>query len=812
MGAAVAGRRARARGAVMLLAGLAAMACAPSKSASLDEPPRPAALEPAVGAGDDLYLEVFVNGASTDLIGHFSRAADGGLSAEPDELREVGILPAAQALQPDGLVALRDLPGISFVYDEIAQTLSFEAGDAERAARVIDARAASERAPVDPASGSGALLNYSLLASTGRGDLDEIWSLEGVSATLEPRLFGRFGVLDHAMIVAGDGHGLGGTTRLATTWTAADVGAMRTVRIGDVVTGGLFWTRPVRLGGLQVQSDFGLRPDLVTFPVPSLSGTAAVPSTVDVYLDNARQYSTNVPAGPFQISHLPVVEGGATARLVVRDSRGVEAVSESAFFASSRLLASGLFDYSAEMGLARRFFGLRSNDYDSRPMGSATLRYGLNDRLTLEGHAEGGAGLANGGLGGVFAIGSLGVAALSGAASTGTRGTGFQAAAEVRFDFGGLLLNARSQRTIGSYEDIASVTAEDFAIERTPGLLLSRRPPRAIDQMALSVPLVFDPSTLNFSFTRLETEFSRVEEIVGVSYSRPLPGNASLFASGFSSLDGRDAGLFAGLSISLAGRVTASVSGFAEGGSPGGVAEIARSPSSAEGDYGWRLRGGAGTTTSAAVSYNAAPARLDAGVETLDGDYRATARVEGALVASGGGAYPTRRIDDAFAVVDVGAPDVEVFSQNRLVGRTGRDGRILVPDLQSNQANDLSFDPAALPLDAVVEATRQSVTPAIRSGTVVSFGVAARGQAALVEFRRADGGFVPVGSIGRQGDGTAFVVGYDGQAYVAGLQASNDLVVEDGERGPCLARFAYVRNGEQPMISGVICRPMGSVP
>lgn len=792
----------------LLLAGVAAALCF-GPALALDEPPRPGALEELSGPGEDLYLEVFVNGVSTDLVGHFMQRPN-GLAAEPDELREVGILPVAQALQPDGTVRLGDLPGVSFSYDEGAQTLSFQTGEAGRAARVIDARPERARDEAEPAADFGALLNYSLLASTGSGALGDIWSLQGVSATLEPRLFGRFGVLDHGMIVAGDRRGFDTTTRLSTTFTASDVGAMRTVRVGDLVTGGLFWTRPVRLGGLQVQSDFGLRPDLVTFPVPSLSGTAAVPSTVDVYLDNARQYSTNVPAGPFQISNLPVVEGGSTARIVVRDPTGLERVSESAFFASTRLLAPGLFDYSAEIGLARRFYGLRSNDYDDRPMGSATLRYGLNERLTLEGHAEGGDGLVNGGVGGVVAVGALGVAALSGAASTSDRGTGLQAAGQVQFDFGGLRFNARSQRTFGAYDDIASITAEGFEFDETPGLLIARRPPKAIDQVALSVPLGFDPSTLNFSFTRLETEFDGVEEIAGLSYSRSLPGNASLFASGFTSLDGRDAGVFAGLSIAFANRVNASVSGFAEGDSPGGAVELSRSPSSTQGDYGWRLRAGAQTTSSAAVTYNAAPARLDAGLETFRGDVRATARVEGAVVASGGGAYLTRRIDDAFAVVDVGAPDVEVFSQNRLVGRTGRDGRILVPGLRANERNDLSFDPTALPLDVVVDQTRRSVTPAVRSGAVVSFGVDAQGAAALVEFRRADGSFVPVGSTGELADGSSFVVGYDGQGYVPGLAARNEVVIRDAEGGTCRASFAYARTEGQTMIHDVLCQAMGS--
>ncbi|MGY3695904.1 hypothetical protein ACVIGA_005984 [Bradyrhizobium sp. USDA 3240] len=37
----------------------------------------------------------------------------------------------------------------------------------------------------------------------------------------------------------------------------------------------------MRLGGVQMQTNFALRPDLVTLPIPALSGSAAVPSTLD---------------------------------------------------------------------------------------------------------------------------------------------------------------------------------------------------------------------------------------------------------------------------------------------------------------------------------------------------------------------------------------------------------------------------------------------------------------------------------------------------------------------------------------------------
>ena len=772
--------------------------------------PPPAAAEDVAGSAEalDLYLEVFVNGVSSELVGHFRRRADGAFFAEPEELREVGIAPAAQATGRDGWVALDALPGVAFDYDEAAQTIAFTSGDEGRAARVVDAARFGEAGPIEPETGTGALMNYSLLASTATGAFDDLWSLDGLSAVLEPRLYGPFGVLDHSMIVSGGDGRFEDMRRLSTTWSFSDTSDLRTYRIGDVVTGGLSWTRPVRLGGLQVQSDFALRPDLVTFPVPSLSGSAAVPSTVEVYLDNARRYSAEVPAGPFEIANLPVVEGGSTARLVVRDAQGVERVTQTPFFASTRLLAPGLADYSAEFGFARRSYGVRSDDYDDRPMGSASLRYGWTEALTLEAHGEGGEGLANGGLGAVFTLGSLGVASLAGAASRSDEGTGALVAAQLQAEWSGIVLNARSQRTFGPYDDIASVTAEPLT---TPGLvpdvLIARRQPRELDQIGLSFPLGFDPSTLSVSLARIRTEFDETSEIAGLSWSRALPGNASLFASGFASLDGRQAGLYAGLSFPLGERINGQIAGFADSEILGGTAEITRSAGRAVGDYGWRLRAGAETTSAAAFTYNAAGAQIEAGVESFDGDLRASARAEGAVVFAGGRPHLTRRIDDAFALVDIGAPGVEVLFENRPVGRSGADGRILVPDLRSNERNDLSFDPQGLPLDMTIGATRRTVVPARRSGASVDFGLEPDAQAALVSFRRPDGGFVAAGSAVRL-NGEEVLIGYDGQAYLPRVEARNEAMVEDAERGPCLARFDFSKNSEQTMVSDVACVPL----
>ena len=162
------------------------------------------------------------------------------------------------------------------------------------------------------------------------------------------------------------------------------------------------------MGGVQVRRDFTLQADVVRQPVPVISGTAAVPSTVDVYVNGLRSFSQTVNSGPFNISNLQNLASGGTARVVVRDASGRQVEQQLQLNPTALLLRPGLTDFSVEGGLARRNFGILSNDYDRRFLASASLRHGFNPNITLEAHAEGGAGLINAGVGAVAGLGAFG--------------------------------------------------------------------------------------------------------------------------------------------------------------------------------------------------------------------------------------------------------------------------------------------------------------------------------------------------------------------------------------------------------------------
>src|SRR6185295_4742366 len=144
---------------------------------------------------------------------------------------------------------------------------------------------------------------------------------------------------------------------------------------------------PVRFAGIQYARNFAVQPGYITMPLPGVSGSAAIPSVVDVYVNSTLQGQQQVSPGPFELRNVPVPSGGGRVQLVIHDLLGREIVSEQSYYASAQLLRGGLHDFSWEAGFLREAFGRRSNRYGSF-FASTTHRYGFSDRMTGEATAQ----------------------------------------------------------------------------------------------------------------------------------------------------------------------------------------------------------------------------------------------------------------------------------------------------------------------------------------------------------------------------------------------------------------------------------------
>ena len=769
-------------------------------------------IDPAIGddAGMPLYLEVLINGHPTNLVAEFVQTGKGRFATTAKELDELGIqVPAGK--KPDDLIELSALDA-SATYDEEQQRLDIHIA-AERLKPTFLDLAGSRKPPEITPGGTGFVLNYSLFAS-GHSDAQFTHAVfDGVSAQLEGRVYSPLGTFSSDGLVRSSGTARNAQAiRLQTHWTHVDVDKVVLYRAGDVISAGPSWARSLRLGGVQVRRNFRLRPDIITTPLPAFSGTATVPTVIDVYVNNLKVHSGEVPPGPFTIANVPALSQSGVARLVMHEASGREVVRERRFYVSPRLLRKGLMEYSITAGVPRRDFGVRSFDYDWRyPVAVGSVRYGLSDTLALHAHAEAAKDVGLVGGGATFLLFDRALLEAAGAVSHGRLGTGFLSHLTMETRLFGLSLNASSLRTFGDLADVASMAALRRQTTTDSAVLAGIFMPRALESLSLGYALEDHGASFSLGLVHARSRDGTTTNTLNFGYNQNLFGKASLYVTAFVDFDHpKQPGIFAGISMPLGGDASASF----------GLQRDARGRTRATASYdkplrmkdnsvGWRARVTYGDLKSveASLAWRSPVATFRGTAMRIGKGTLAQASVDGAIVIADGALFASNRIHDAFAIVNAGAPGVRVRHENREVGRTRGDGRLLVPSLRSLDRNKISIDPETLPVDAVIDEDKTYVTPGLHAGVVVNFNTRRLKQAALVILHDARGKPLPPGTEVRlHGAKETFVVGYDGETFLDGLKRHN-VVEADTEEGTCTARFDFRPGKEvQPVIGPVRCR------
>jgi len=796
-------------------------AVARADNAVVPDLPSPA---PATHAQDvELRLDLRLRGRSTGILAQARRGGDGALRVKGGDLRDAGLQIAGADAQT--WVRLDSVAGLTCRYLETQQTLDCDAPDWLLAPRVYNATP-TEPPPLRARADYGAALGYDLysgLARWGAGG-SPAYSLSTVSATLDARLFTPYATLQQTGLL-GEGLPTGGAgLRYDTTAEYVDDDRLFALRGGDFVSGGLDWSRPARMGGVQIASDFSPRPDLVLHPMPSVGGSAAVPTSVDVYMNDFKVFSQSVEAGPYRIANLPAMGEAGTAMLALRDSSGKEATVSAPYFVSPRLLSQGLVGWDLDAGWARTNYGLASFSYDPRPVGEATLRYGLRDTITLESHAEGGAGLFNGGAGATFDVLGRGVvdAAVAGSDYRGERG--LQLALGARTGFAGFDLELSTQRAFGDYLDLAAVTAP-----HTPTLSaslnaafggwlteVSFNPPRAVDRASLGYGQASAWGRVTASLTSLQSDAMPSQRLASLGYVHALGRHGEIAINGFAgSLGGaRTLGALAGLSWTFDDGLSASVQGGRDMTGPASQISAARTGDESVGSSSWRAT--ASNTAGGAIDLDGAYvtryARLEASASRVGAGAAASAQtsadVQGSLVLVGGEVAAGPPLRGSFALVDVGLPGVAVTADNRPVGTTDGFGRLLVTDLNPFETYAIGVDPLSAPQGADFVRTQQSLRLRDASGALVELKAARDAHGAEVRLVDAAGKPIEAGNAASVNGGAASLVGYDGRVYFPELAAHNrGLVTPAG----CVFAFDYPAAGRgatiRPTIGPIACAP-----
>lgn len=760
-------------------------------------PPPPDAQ--AINSEAVFQLAIVLNHYDTGLVVPVTKRSGAFFISSADLLR-AGLPPEHV---PTGEVNLSTLSQVRVEYDSAAQRLLLTVPRDWVASRVTSF--SEQTAQNKPHFGRGALLNYDLYTNRTEhlGGQASLWH--------EFRYFNEKGSLSSTGYVRenfdGNADQQQGYVRYDTTVLMTNEEDAITWSAGDVISDALSWSSSVRMGGISYGRDFSLRPDLVTWPLPEFSGEAAVPTSVDLFINGYRSGSTQLQPGPFTLTNLPYINGAGDAVLITTDALGRQVSTTLPFYVTSDLLNAGLSDGAVTLGSLRRNYGIKNFDYGPAA-GSGSYRYGMTDWLTLEGHAEGAEELALGGVGTVVKLGRFGVVN-----SAYTR-------SHMRGEDGGQI-NWGYQYSTSTF----SVATQHTRRDREFGNLALYDQPTVYDENdkpIASLSRNTDQYSLTFNlgqYGNIGTAWIGVEsfdrqktELLNLSWSRNLWGRSSVYLAASRDRQQGDWTFALSLQVPLGERESAAVS-FEKTPDAGSTQRINYNHSMpSDGGFSWNM---AWANQSQSDNYQQATLGWrNSNIELQGGGYGEQdmmtwwGEAMGSLVLMDGELFAANKINDAFVVISTdGHPDVPVNYENQPVGKTNNHGYLLVSGVSAYYPASYSINTLNLPADTRLKETERRVAVRRHSGYLVDFPMEQERVASVI-LHDAQGQVLPVGSLVSRAARSNAVVGYDGIAWLENLDDVNalDVTMPDGKH--CQATLTVDANPEHKLktYGPLVCR------
>lgn len=681
------------------------------------------------------------------------------------------------------------IPGIQCVYDKKLQSLLLMAE-----IPLLPTYTLSGKVSEQPTYNKhfGALLNYNTSLTKFNNlpvslDILQQWRMFTPSGSFETT--GNY----HAVFGSQTEESLEGLVRYDSHFTQYDERNQRVVRIGDFVSSGGTWSRQYRMGGLRIATDFSLQPNFIAYPTPEIIGSSILPSSVELYINNSRQFIGSAQPGSFQIEYAPTTTGLSTATIQTQDARGRYTEQSLQFYVATNLLKPGVSDYDLNLGYLREEYGRTSFDYDSSLMTVGNLRYGLNNNITGNFHYELSGRLKNLGLGVDLKLGNYGI--LSPAVAYGNAGNkqGFLSSIAYSYQARRWGLSTRWISRERQYQDIG--TLNEARLSKREAQISTAY---ALDNgTALSVNYfdyeVFDePATrvVNLGFSKSHTQASMSASIsysiepesawnVNFTFSMPL-GRRS--RGGIRSFDGSDSSSQSYLSFNT----------------------VSEQPNF------WNV---SGLLSLNQKNYAArANIRTNNNEWTVSGFQRENSSgmfgdVSGSLVLFDNQLYSGERIADTFAIVSTdGIKDVPVYVENQRLGQTNDNGFFLITGVPAYNTMRVSIGTQGLPLNSQIDKPTKSFSGARGNAALVNFKINTV-RSALAVLVDEQGNYLPVGQEVQLNNGAFNTsIGWDGEVYLENVKSNNVLTVSFDDR-TCEITFDYeTKTNQIPTIGPLICK------
>ncbi len=613
------------------------------------------------------------------------------------------------------------IDGASASFDPATQTLNMKvAGTAFNSGNYNEHYVAKQQ--ID-ASANGGFLNYDLFYQNTQPAT--------LSGLVEAGAFFHDGTLTSRFIMS-DLNGHHDLYRLDSQYIRDYPEDAATLVIGDSISDASAWSRSVYFGGIQWHSNFGIRPDLQTLPLPSISGTAAVPSTADLYVDNVLRQHQVVDAGPFTLANVPAFSGQGNLMVVVRDPLGREQLYTQSYLSSPSLLKQGISEDGFEAGALRENYGQHGANYGPE-FGSAEWRYGINEASTLELHAEQSQGLAAAGAGLSRGLGTFGVASLGAAASHDGPNNGVLVYGQFDHQTPLYGVSLRSQWSSPSFRELGF--AQDDVIPKTQT--------QAQVNLALG-----DGVSILAGYTRQNNRAQASIQTLNYGLTWSAGRYGTVFAGILQSFEPNHATSASVVwTVPLGGQRFAQVNVSRQSGQTASSIEYDDTPP-AELGWGTRLRRSFGQFAGDDVG---ATLRTQTGEYSLSasnagGQDSVQGEVRGGFAIIDGHLIPTKWLDQSFALVKVpSSTPIDIYANGVKVGHTDENGIGFVPNLVAYEPNHVVLDSENLPLQMSLDLAARDVVPRTRSGVMIAFG-ARREDGASVTLTYTDGRPIETGA------------------------------------------------------------------
>ncbi len=626
-----------------------------------------------------LFLNISINSNPSEDLFSVKQSKDGKLYIRSGDLKTLRVK-MDEHIPDSQWVCINELKGIQFKYLENEQSLNLQVPSSMLSDYSVDLNGQSTTntnlLKMKPLN--AAILNYSLYHTITNDESIFSGSAEGIFNSA----LGNFssGVLYNGSNETSYSHEK--WVRLESKWQYVDPEKVRIYTLGDFVSNSSDWGSSVRLAGFQWSSAYTQRGDIVTSALPQFSGSAALPSTLDLYVNQQKIYSGLVPSGPFDIKQLPFISGNEVT-LVTTDATGQQSITKKPYYFSSKILAKGINEFSVDVGVPRYNYGLYSNDYDDATFASGAIRYGYSNSLTLSGGVEASTdGLSNVGTG--FAKNLFGVGVINAdiAASQYKDENGYSTLIGLEGRISkNISFNTSYRKVFDNYFDLARVSQIRYLKENQ----ITSEPQNYLSYSALADEII--RAGINYNFYAgygVYVGYNQIKysdnsyKLLSANLSGSLNKNWGFYSSAYTDYENhKDYGIYFALRYTPSTRTNAITSVSSDSGRLTYRQEVFVLSEPKINSFGWGgyvERDQDAHTNNASIygSYRARAAYLTGRYNRIGDNDQVALSATGSLVAAAGRIFAANEIGDGYAVVTNAGPQSQIINGGINLGTTDK--------------------------------------------------------------------------------------------------------------------------------------------